>query len=78
MRRRAIVSSGVFLFVVGSIFHVFGMWHAWMYEVSSDIPLWNLLYPEAGGGLLSLMGLSSSAIVSGIIFLLWAYKLPKE
>jgi len=73
--RRAIAIAGIFLIVVGSIFLIFGMWCAWTYGVSADIPLWNLLFPEAGGDLFSLLSLSSSVIVLGIIFLAWAYKL---
>jgi len=76
--RKSIALAGVFLIVVGSISLIFGMWHAWTYGVSADIPLWNLLFPEAGGDLFSLVSLSSSAIVLGIVFLLWAYKLQNQ
>jgi len=73
--RRSIAAAGVFLIMVGSIFLIFGMYYAWTYGVSADIPLWNLLFPEAGGNIFSLMSLSSSSIVLGIVFLLWALRL---
>jgi len=76
--RKSIAFAGVFLIVIGSIFLIFGLWHALTYGVSADIPLWNLLFPEAGYDLFSLMSLSSSAIALGIVFLLWAYKLRKQ
>jgi len=73
--RRSIALAGIFLIAAGSIFLIFGMWYASTYGVSADISLWNLLFPEAGGNLFSLISLSSSAIVLGVIFILWAYKL---
>jgi len=73
--RRSVALAGIFLIVVGSIFLILGIWYASTYGVSKDIPLWNLLFPEAGGDLFSLISLSSSAVVLGVIFLLWAYKL---
>jgi len=72
--RRSIALAGMFLIVAGSMFLIFGISYALMYGVSADIPLWNLLFPGSGGDLFSLLSLSSSAIVLGIVFLLWAYK----
>lgn len=76
--RRSIAWAGAFLILVGSIFLAFGIWYALMYGVSAEVSSWNLLFPEFAGDLLSLISLSSAAIVLGVIFLLMAYKFPKE
>jgi len=76
--RRSIAVAGIFLIMVGSTFLVFGLWYAWMYGISTDIPIWTLLFSEGAHDLLSLISVSCSTIVLGIIFVLWAYKLSKQ
>lgn len=74
-KRKSILIAGIFLAVVGSIFLIFGLWYAWMYGISSDIPIEHLLFPEVSGNLLWLISVSCAMVVLGIIFILWAYKL---
>jgi len=74
-KRKSILIAGIFLVVVGSIFLIFGLWYAWMYGISSDIPIEHLLFPEVSGNLLWLISVSCAMVVLGIIFILSAYKL---
>lgn len=79
--RRSIALSGIFLVAVGSIFLGYGMCHVWVHGVSADESVWNILLPKFEGDLLSLISLSSTVMVLGTIFLLWAYRLedrPKD
>ncbi|MFQ6087018.1 MAG: hypothetical protein ACE5OV_03250 [Candidatus Bathyarchaeia archaeon] len=76
--KRPIAAAGIFLTVVGSLFLILGTWYAWMYGNATNIRIWSLLFPGAGGDLLSFISLSSSMIVLGIIFIVWAYKLPNQ
>lgn len=75
MKRKSIAFSGIFLIVVGSLSLAFGLWYAWMNGISANISIRDILLPELSGNLLWLLSVSCSAIVLGIIFLLWAYKL---
>jgi hypothetical protein len=73
--RKSVAVAGIFLIVVGSIFLISGTWYAWMYGIDTNIRIWSLLFSGAGGDLLSFISLSSSLIVLGIIFVVWAYNL---
>jgi len=72
--RKSIALTGVFLIVVGSVFLVFGIWYALTYGVPQDLSVRDILLPELSGNLFWLLGVSSAAIVLGIVFLLWAIK----
>jgi len=76
--RRRIAISGIFLTVIGSIFFTFGLWYAWTYGIDRTVSPWDVLVPYFGENLLSLIVLSGSTTVLGIIFILWAYKFPKD
>jgi len=78
LKRKPIAIAGVFLTVIGSIFLVFGLWYAWMYGISKDIPVKHLLFPEWAADLLSLIAGGCSMIVLGAIFILWAHKLSNN
>ncbi len=78
MNVRSIAIAGIFLIVVGSIFLIFGLWYAWLYGISTDMSIQDLLFPEFSGNLLWLISLDCSTIVLGFIFVRWAYKLSKQ
>lgn len=76
MKRKSVAYSGGFLIVLGSISLVFGLWYALIFGITLDIRYF--ISPELSGDLLWLISVSCSMIVLGIIFILWAYKLPKN
>jgi len=78
LKRRSIAIAGVFLIAVGSIFLIFGILYALMYGISADMSVRKILFPEWAADLLSLISGGCSMIALGIIFVLWANKLPKQ
>ncbi len=76
--RKAVAASGVILVLIGAAALSLGIWYAVTNGDSPDLSPLDLLSPGFGTDLLSLLSLSASIIVLGLIFLAWAYRLRSE
>ena len=77
LNRRSIAIVEIFLIVVGLVFLVFGILNTETYGISleKELPDWWGLRPDSV--LLLIVG-SCLVLTLGIIFLLWAYRLPDQ
>jgi len=76
LKKKSVAYSGILLVTLGSISLVFELWYALVFGIILDIQYFTR--PELSGDLLWLISVSCSMVVLGSIFILWAYKLPKN